>query len=307
MSNANSTFLQETAEASAAAANNALEIVSPPQYVTFRNQMKNLNINEMSFETSVLKILQDMQDQQGAKLDALQAELVAIRAQNDAIHKKQTDLESSVKRLNENYQEVLDRLSKLEEKEKLNEATNKNQFEQDLMRLNELESQVEDMNRKIRMKSIEIANIPYQKDESLMSILQNVFTALNVDFGEDKISDVHRVPKKDIQKRTIIVELNNLKNKNDLMGALKNYNKQHRDSLFSTENLQMPGNKMPIYMSHYLTPAAARLFFLGRNLKKQRNYKYCWSSLGKIYIKKDDASPAILLKNEDHAHHLMTQ
>ncbi|KAJ2951367.1 hypothetical protein O0L34_g13508 [Tuta absoluta] len=131
----------------------------------------------MSFETSVLKILQDMQDQQGAKLDALQAELVAIRAQNDAIHKKQTDLESSVKRLNENYQEVLDRLGKLEEKEKLNEASNKNQFEQDSMRVNELESQVEDMNRKIRMKSIEIANIPYQKDESLMSILQNVFTA----------------------------------------------------------------------------------------------------------------------------------
>ncbi|KAI5632786.1 hypothetical protein NE865_14504 [Phthorimaea operculella] len=282
MSHANSTFLQETAEAAASAVKNALEIVSPPQYVTFRNQMKNININEMSFETSVLKILQEMQDQQGAKLDALQVELSAIKAQNDAIHKKQTDLESSVKRLSENYQEVLDRLGKLEEKEKLNEVSNKNQFEQDSLRVNELESQLEDMNRKIRMKSIEIANIPYQKDEHLMRILQDVFTALHLEFIEDKISDVHRVPNKDIRKRSIRVEFNNLKNKNDLLGALKNYNKQHRDSPFSTEDLRMPGNKMPIYMSHYLTPASARLFFLGRNLKNNETTSTVGQASGKF-------------------------
>ncbi|XP_060806129.1 uncharacterized protein LOC132903002 [Amyelois transitella] len=54
----------------------------------------------------------------------------------------------------------------------------------------------------------------------------------------------------------------------------------------------------PIFVTEHLTPKGSRLYFLARELVKSRRFKYCWTAYGKIYLRKDDTSPIILIKSE---------
>ncbi|CAH2093521.1 unnamed protein product [Euphydryas editha] len=54
-----------------------------------------------------------------------------------------------------------------------------------------------------------------------------------------------------------------------------------------------------------LTAKGARLYFLARDLAKSQNYKFCWTSYGRIYVRKNENSPVIVIKNENHVNSLM--
>ncbi|KAL4718573.1 hypothetical protein ACJJTC_002772, partial [Scirpophaga incertulas] len=60
----------------------------------------------------------------------------------------------------------------------------------------------------------------------------------------------------------------------------------------------------PIFISEHLTRYASRLYFLARGLAKSKEYKYCWTAYGKIYVRKSDNSPIINITNEAQVQHL---
>lgn len=60
-----------------------------------------------------------------------------------------------------------------------------------------------------------------------------------------------------------------------------------------------------MFISEQLTPKGARLFFLARDLSNTKQYKYCWTSYGRVLVKKDDNSSAIVIKSEAQVHHLL--
>lgn len=60
----------------------------------------------------------------------------------------------------------------------------------------------------------------------------------------------------------------------------------------------------PIYVSEQLTPKAARLHYLARDLTRSQDYKYCWTSFGKVYVRKDDKTPVIPITSEAQIHNL---
>ncbi|KAG7298917.1 hypothetical protein JYU34_017375 [Plutella xylostella] len=42
-----------------------------------------------------------------------------------------------------------------------------------------------------------------------------------------------------------------------------------------------------------------RLFFLARDMAKTFEYKYCWTSNGRVYLRKSDEAPHVLVKDEN--------
>lgn len=164
--------------------------------------------------------------------------------------------------------------------------------------IHELQTRLEEINRKLREKSVEIRNIPFSKDENKIEVVKNIYKCLSLDFSKDLVLDISRVFTKDKNNKPLIVEMNTAQSKTQFLGSLRNYNKAHRNNPLDTNKLGFAGSNTPIFASDYLTPFAAKLYYLGRDFKRHHNYKYCWTSHGKIYVKKHDDSPAILLRSE---------
>lgn len=78
----------------------------------------------------------------------------------------------------------------------------------------------------------------------------------------------------------------------------KYHNTKHNEKLRAKHLGLRMSEETPIYISEQLTPKAARLFFLGRELIKQKLYKYCWTSYGNIYLRRDDGTAVIQIVNE---------
>lgn len=54
----------------------------------------------------------------------------------------------------------------------------------------------------------------------------------------------------------------------------------------------------PVYVCEQLTPKAARLYFLARDLIKSTTFTFCWTAYGNVYVRKDENSPIIKITNE---------
>ncbi|KAL4710608.1 hypothetical protein ACJJTC_003244 [Scirpophaga incertulas] len=63
----------------------------------------------------------------------------------------------------------------------------------------------------------------------------------------------------------------------------------------------------PIFVSEHLTGKAARLYFLARDLAKNKLYKFCWTSLGRVYVRKNEEkdSPYIQITSEHQIQDLL--
>lgn len=172
-----------------------------------------------------------------------------------------------------------------------------------------LEDKLEDMQRQNRKTCIEVKNIPSSKNETkedLLRITNELSKTVNCpDFSNNSIKDIYRIKRKDQNKNTIVVELTSTMTKTDLLSACKSYNNKNKNAKLCLKHVGITENgESPIYISEQLTPKAARLYFLARDLSKTQAYKFCWTSFGKVYVRKDEKSPSIHIANEAHVHKL---
>lgn len=268
---------------------------SPEKPLTYRQRLK--GTNKKDFQETVLSVLTDIQSKQDHQLKTITSELNDIKSQNAKIQKTQNDLEEAIHFVSAQYEDMSTKIGNLEEKMKDNTKLKATQSEHS-GHIYELQTKLEDLNRRLREKSVEVKNIPFSKDEDKMEIVHSIYKSLSLDFDKAKVTDIHRVFTKDRENKPLIIEMNTIQSKTELLGGVKTYNKANSNNPLGTKNLGYSGNNVPIYAADYLTPLASRLYYLARDLKRQYNFKYCWTHLGKIYLKRSDDSPSILLKNE---------
>ncbi|KAG8313012.1 hypothetical protein J6590_010104 [Homalodisca vitripennis] len=72
------------------------------------------------------------------------------------------------------------------------------------------------------------------------------------------------------------------------MGSQVNW-RAKRD--FSTRHLDLPSD-----VNESLSPARRRLLGMARQARKQLNYKWLWVRGGKIFLKKEDSGPVIIVQ-----------
>ncbi|KAL4721721.1 hypothetical protein ACJJTC_001702, partial [Scirpophaga incertulas] len=118
------------------------------------------------------------------------------------------------------------------------------------------------------------------------------------------------------------VTLNALKEQNRKMASLINSNEQ-RDRQLNVEVVGIPedknedlmryiadickyigvniipGDPKPIYINEHLTPYNKQLLKKCKEIAMKKEYKYVWTKNGRIYIRKNDTSPAIQIHEEE--------
>lgn len=172
-----------------------------------------------------------------------------------------------------------------------------------------LENKIEDLQINCRKANFELKNVPKKPTETKEELIEMVLT-LSKNVGgsitSSDIKDIYRVKGKREAKNTpIVVETSSTLLKTDMLKMCKTFNIRHKAKLRAVHLGFRTLEDTPIYVSEQLTAKGARLHFLARDLAKSRNYKFCWTAYGKIYVRKEENSPIIAIKTEAQVQQLL--
>ncbi|XP_026314738.1 uncharacterized protein LOC113226357 [Hyposmocoma kahamanoa] len=99
--------------------------------------------------------------------------------------------------------------------------------------------------------------------------------------------------------RSIVVQLSSPRVRDEFLAAAVNYNRSkiRKEEKLNTSDIGITGEKKPIFIAEHLSPANKALHAAARSRARERNYKYVWVRNGKIFVRKDDHSDYILVKD----------
>ncbi|CAH0402048.1 unnamed protein product [Chilo suppressalis] len=215
---------------------------------------------------------------------------VILNTVND-IKAQNKDIQTSIELMSKNYDEILQRINKLE-------------IERDnsLKYIKILENKIEIIERGQNCSRIELRGIPRKDAETksdLIMHLQHLGEVLEVSVQSNEIRDVYRLnTKSETLYKPIIVEFHSVMKKEDILKSLKTFNRENKEKI-NTTKLQIDGPPAPVFISECLTPQTRKLFASARKFAKDNCYRYCWTSFGRIYLRKSEGDKLIRV-DSDH-------
>lgn len=252
------------------------------------------------------KLFSGFQEKQDMKLSTLLTDMGELKKEVMELKKFNTDIEQRVSTLSAQYEmslqnniEVTKHLEILEQ-----------QHLKDAERITLLEDKLEDLQRSSRKTSIEIKNVPKQTGEDrevLMKMVLQLGKSIDCNVNSTCVRDIYRVreTKNGLKNTPIIVEFSSTLAKTEILKKSKSYNVRNKEKL-RAKNLGLTKNEeTSIFVSEHLTVKASRLYFLARDLAKSKGYKFCWSSYGRIYVRRNENSPIILIRSEIQVNNLL--
>lgn len=221
----------------------------------------------------------------------IDSKFMKIESKLGDIYKNTGDIEKSLEFLSTNYEEMSRKVDHLEHEIKDKQSL-----------INDLEDKVENLQRSARSSTLEIRNVPNCTNETkevLSSYLVKMSDSLGAKISPSDIKDIFRVPGKTETNKPIIAELTTTIQKQLIIKAVKNFNVTTRGDKLNAFHLGLRSHSSPVFVVEHLTSKGNRLHYLARELSRSGQYKYCWTSNGKVFVRKIDGAPIILIKSEE--------
>lgn len=132
---------------------------------------------------------------------------------------------------------------------------------------------------------------------------------INCQISKKDIKDIYRVrgKKPDHKNAPIIVETHSALLKSDFLKMAKAFNIKNKTKLCAKHLGLKSREDTPVFLSEHLTAKGSRLHYLARDLARSKEYKFCWTSYGKVYVRKNEQAPIILIRSEQQAHQLLLE
>lgn len=137
--------------------------------------------------------------------------------------------------------------------------------------------------------------------KELFSMVEKLYSVIDSQdlTGAYPLRDVYRLPSKpDATTSTIVAEFSNTLAKDNFIQKVKKYTKNQYAQL-NSKHLGINDPKTFVYISKHLTMKATRLFYLARDVAKTHGFDYCWTSNGRVFLRKKENAPHILVKSEE--------
>lgn len=153
-----------------------------------------------------------------------------------------------------------------------------------------------------RSHNLEIHMVPEKRNENVLNIIKKLHETVNLAVEAGNICSVRRVAKLDPKSerpRNILVTLQSERLRDNLLSAVRRYNKANRSNTLSSLHLGVEGERRSIYVAEHLSPTTKKLHAETRKYAKDKGYKYVWVKYERIYVRKDDNGSAIHIKNSN--------
>ena len=274
----------------------SLEKQEQPDFGITRRFKRRLDDSSDSTNVTLsdLRIMfEDFHSKQEGKFEALKSTMDAIKTQNE-------EIKTSMMLLSDKYDDILSSMKKLQHEN----GKNKN-------RIKDLEAQLEQLDLKSRAGSIELRNVPKIESEtkqSLINLTKTIGAIINTSIQDSDIRDVYRMKIKEKPNGPIIVNFNSTVTKENVMRSTVIYNKiKPADQRLNSTILKIPGPTKPIYVAESLTKTVRRLHYLAREFAKGNNYESCWTSYGKVYLRRNKTEERVRIDSEETLENLKTR
>ncbi|CAG9138041.1 unnamed protein product [Plutella xylostella] len=234
------------------------------------------------FMDEMRTLFKELKNTQAEKIEKLFTAVEEIKSQN-------YEIRASMEFISQKYDEFKLQLEKLER-----DHAKSHEY------IQSLEEKIDTLERGQRSTCLEIRNIPCNKPETkemLLKTVTEISRKLNVKMDSQEVKDIFRTKNKDPKKTTVILDLTSVLTKEKVIQMFKKYNKEK--PRLSTEDLKLPGPSQPIFISENLSAKMKRVFFLARDFAKMNNFKFCWTSSGKIFLRKTEGEGPILIRCEN--------
>ncbi|XP_052755624.1 uncharacterized protein LOC128201770 [Galleria mellonella] len=216
---------------------------------------------------------------------------LAITALKDEFTVTVDFLEEGQKRINGTLAAAVERVSELECK--------KNKLQGDIY---ELERRLKISEKTSRSMNIEIQAVPEKRSENVVGIFKKICDVINFPISDTEIHACRRVAKinsSSNRPRNILVTLPSPRHRDNILSAVRKFNKDNPKQTLSTFHLGYSGETKKMYLVEHLSPECKELHSLARRFVKDKAYKFVWVKYGQIYIRKDEQSSAVLVKNAE--------
>lgn len=267
---------------------------TPPNFVSSRYKRRG-----ESYTSELSGLKDEMRSMMLSLFKAQKQEMEKISLTLQEIKETNISIENSIKYLTSQNEEFKNKIEHLE-----------GQIKEDRQYLCILEDKLEDLQMWSRKSNFEIKNVPKKENETkedLITMVMCLTKNIGCEINRTQVKDIYRVrgKKVNVYNTPIIVETTSTLIKNDILKMCKSFNIKHKNKLCAKHLGFRTAEDTPIFVSEQLTAKGSRLHFLARDLVKSKNFKYCWTAYGKVYVRKDDSSPIILVKSEAQAHQLL--
>lgn len=261
---------------------------TPPNFLTQRGhkRFRDSPGSELEkFKEEIKQMIKNFMLTQEKELKIITPTLLEIKESN-------FNIENSIAFLTAQNEELKKKVENLENDRKL-----------DKQYINHLEEKIEDISRDSRKRNISIKDVPKLEHETrgdLLNMVIKLSESVGHKISPSDISDVYRVRGRENDKpcTPIIVEMVSVLQKTEILSKCKEYNKANTRNKLSAKHLGHRTLETPIYVMEHLTPKAARLRYLARDLSRSKNYVFCWTSLGKVFVRKTKTSAIIPIISE---------
>lgn len=267
---------------------------TPAHFINFRNKRRRSDdiIQEFSeFKKEIKNMISTFMSSNEAERSRLQKDVADIKTNIKEISTTNSEIEKSIDFISNRFDDIARKVETLEQASTINRQ-----------QIQVLEDKLENLQRNSSKATVEIRNVPAKDKETnddLIPIIIKTGKALQMDIQPSEIRDAFRIPGKSDSNKTIIAEFSTVPRKIKFLQAARDFNgKRTKDEKLNSGHLGLEGKKSPIFISEHLTSLSKKLFYLAREFSKINDYKYCWTSNGRVFIRKEDKSKQIIIKSE---------
>lgn len=142
--------------------------------------------------------------------------------------------------------------------------------------------------------------VPEHKNENVVAILKKLLDLIKLPMDDEKITACRRVAKINTasnRPRNIVVSFVTPRVRDTVLSAYHRYAKSRPGRGVTSEDLGISGEARRIFVTEHLSPEQKTLHAATRQTAKERSYKYVWIKYGKVYVRKDDSTGALLIKD----------
>lgn len=243
------------------------------------------------FREEIKNMLAEWKSDQDNVLTKLVSELSDLKAQNVKIQKSYLEIEKSIEFMSSKYEEFFKQIIEFEKERK--------ELKDYILNL---ETKIQDLQNKSRPSVLEIRNVPKKDDETLQDLINvvcKVGKTVKMDISPTELRDIYRAPGKPDTNSAIIADFTSVITKSQYLSNVRQYNKERAPSeKLTSGQVGLPGKSAPIYVDEHLPNSMKKLFYLVRTFAKQNNYRFCWTTNGRIFLRKEIGSKAINITSE---------
>lgn len=243
------------------------------------------------FKQELMTMLNTWKTEQDATLSRLVADITSLKSQCTNIQKVNKEIESSMTFMNAQFEQIKDKVCRLETERDTNRDY-----------ILSLEKQLGELQQRSRSSAMEIRNLPEKEHETerdLISTVKKLAASLEITFQDRDIRDIYRRPGKPGSTKAIVTEFNSVQVKEEIIASVRRFNKNRQISdKLNGEHVGLTGNKIPIFVDEYLPYSTRKLLFRAREFAKTHDYKFCWTSKGKVLLRKDSNARYIHIKTD---------